>query len=239
MPESGPRADTPVMIDDCIAPYRLAITIGSLTLRLVRPEELPQLAAVARLPLYEDEGPAAPAAAGAWTMSLPDRRARGTLQGHLAAVGSWRPEDWQCPFGVWRGSDLFGVQSLNARDFASSKTVYTGSWLALPYQGHGVGTAMRAAALAFAFASLGATTAWTRAGESAEASARISQKLGYEHVGDDVESDAEGRPRHLRRFELTAERWRATARPAVTVTGLDAAVESWFGITPAAAPSTM
>lgn len=188
--------DTPTMIDNVIGPYRLRITTGTFELRLVRPDELAHLAAIAHQPLYEDEPKDMLATlSGEWAETTPDCRARTTVQGHMAALGAWHPDDWQCPFGVWRDHDLLGVQSLNARDFAATRTVYTGSWLGLEHQGRGTGTAMRLAVLAFAFNHLGATTAWSRASQRAVASARISEKLGYEYTGDEVETNRQGQPR--------------------------------------------
>jgi RimJ/RimL family protein N-acetyltransferase len=72
-----------------------------------------------------------------------------------------------------------GVQDLTAHSFATQRSIGTGSWLGRDVQGHGLGTEMRAAALALAFDGLGTVEAHSGYIEGNAASARVSERLGY------------------------------------------------------------
>jgi RimJ/RimL family protein N-acetyltransferase len=58
------------------------------------------------------------------------------------------------------------------------RTVRTGSWLGLPFQGQGYGKAMRQAVLALAFDGLGAEVAETEAAVDNLRSAGVSRSVG-------------------------------------------------------------
>jgi RimJ/RimL family protein N-acetyltransferase len=66
------------------------------------------------------------------------------------------------------------AQGLGGRDFAVLREVHTGSWLGRRYQGHGIGTQMRAAVLHLAFEGLGAQHAAFGAFEHNAASLGVS-----------------------------------------------------------------
>ena len=91
---------------------------------------------------------------------------------------TWRPGAWALVLGVWADGELAGTQSVEAEDFAATRTVSTGSWLGERFQRRGFGTEMRAAVLELAFAGLGATRALSGAIEGNVASERVSAKLG-------------------------------------------------------------
>jgi RimJ/RimL family protein N-acetyltransferase len=134
---------------------------------------------------------------------------------------SWRPEQWRLNLAVWADGELIGTQGLEADDFAATRTVQTGSWLGQRFQGAGYGTEMRAAVLALAFERLGARVANSGAVEGNIASARVSEKLGYEPAGEGFLSPR-GEPVREQRFQLTRERWESLDRPPVQVEGLEA-----------------
>lgn len=72
-----------------------------------------------------------------------------------------------------------GVQAVDLRGDGA----VTGSWLGLAFQGRGLGTEMRAAALTLAFDHLGAAVARSGAVQGNAQSMRVSEKLGYAVVG--------------------------------------------------------
>ena len=78
---------------------------------------------------------------------------------------------------------------------------------------------MRAAALHLAFAGFDATDAVSGAFDDNVSSLRVSEKLGYEPDGIERLA-AHGRATTTRRLRLTRDRWQATDRVPVTVTGL-------------------
>jgi RimJ/RimL family protein N-acetyltransferase len=139
---------------------------------------------------------------------------------HEAARQAWTPDDWSLELGVWAADELIGVQSIVAHNFAAEKVVKTGSWLAQSFQGRGFGTEMRAAVLELGFHGLGAELALSSALVGADASMRVSQKLGY---GEDAESWVEvgGERRRDRRMRLTREAWIDRERISVRISGLE------------------
>ncbi len=98
-------------------------------------------------------------------------------------LAEWRQDEWNLNLGVWGEGQLAGIQTLHGRDFASTRTVATGSWLGSRFQGQGYGTEMRAAVLELAFHGLGADAATSGAMDVNVASRRVSEKLGYRIVG--------------------------------------------------------
>jgi RimJ/RimL family protein N-acetyltransferase len=139
---------------------------------------------------------------------------------HLGSRESWRPDAWRLNFGVWANGELIGTQGLEADNFAATRTAQTGSWLGRRFQGHGYGTEMREAVLAFVFEGLGATVANSGAVEGNAASARVSQKLGYKSAGEGVVSPR-GEPLREHRFRLTREDWESRERSRVEIVGLE------------------
>jgi RimJ/RimL family protein N-acetyltransferase len=105
------------------------------------------------------------------------------LSYHELRRREWRPEAWSLELGVWAGDELAGVQALMSDGFADTRTVATGSWLGERFQRRGVGTEMRTAVLELAFRGLGAEIARSGALDGNDASLRVSEKLGYRHVG--------------------------------------------------------
>ena len=119
---------------------------------------------------------------------------------------AWRPEAWALALGVWEGGSLAGLQEATANDFAATRTVTTGSWLALSFQGRGIGTEMRAAILELAFRGLGAAVARSGALDGNDASARVSEKLGYRAAGRSTVAPRGVEVGHTD-FELRREDW--------------------------------
>ena len=155
-----------------------------------------------------------------WADDSPQGRARSTMGAvwqSWAALSSW---EWGLNFAVVRSGQVVGAQHLGANGFPVVRDVVTGSWLGLPFQGQGIGTLMRTAVLALAFDGLGALSASTSAWDDNAGASRVSERLGYEPNGTQWEQ-RRGERRQKTRFLLTAEAWRARARPEVSVEGLE------------------
>jgi len=132
-----------------------------------------------------------------------------------------RPDDWHLHFLVRLDGKVIGEQGLMARDFAVTREVSSGSWLGREFQGHGYGTEMRAAVLAFAFDHLGAVQARSSAFADNEASLRVSRSLGYIDDGT-LRDSRRGHPAVQLRMLVTADRF-AKFRPLwkLEATGVD------------------
>ena len=102
---------------------------------------------------------------------------------HEQMLAAWQTDAWCLDFLVWEHDSLVGAQGLRGERFAAGRTVGTGSWLGAEHQGRGIGTEMRAAALELAFGGLGAVAATSGWLEGNRASARVSEKLGYQETG--------------------------------------------------------
>jgi len=146
--------------------FGLRLRHGDVLLRPVTEADLPMLVAI--LPEDVDLDPA-----------LPADRARAVYQGYWRAQGSWSAQDWAVSFLVQHGQDAVGVQVLEGSDFGLLRTVDSASWLVPSARGRGIGTAMRAAVLDFAFGSLAAQAAVSAAWHDNQASLAVSRALGY------------------------------------------------------------
>ena len=206
--------------------FGLRIRCDDVLLRLVRERDLPRLA-VLQPPDYEHD-PSAEAFPGE---DLADHRRRLVYQGYWRSLGTWSPSSWCLDFAVEYQDVLVGVQSLEADDFLTLRTVDSGSWLVSAARGRGVGIAMRTAVLGLAFDHLGALAAVTSARSDNAASLGVSRHVGYRDNGVGLNLSGRGLV-ELAHVRLTAEEWRASgAGERVTVSGLDPCVP-WFGASP-------
>jgi RimJ/RimL family protein N-acetyltransferase len=142
---------------------------------------------------------------------------------HLGLREGWRVDDWTLELGVWAADELIGVQGLMGRDFATKLEVKSGSWLAQRVHGRGYGTEMRAAILELAFHGLGAVAATSAVLDGADASARVSRKLGYVDAGESW-MEVRGQRRLDRELRLTRDRWIDHERISVRISGLEACI---------------
>ncbi|MEV4116992.1 GNAT family protein [Nonomuraea sp. NPDC049695] len=146
-------------------------------------------------------------------------RERQLLQRHWRALAHWRPDSWDLQLAVRLDGTAIGLQSMWATDFAITRTVETGSWIGLRYQGRGYGTEARTAVLDLAFVHLGAVEAGTEYVDGNVASAVVSRKLGYRDNGRKVSArDGERLLQHL--MIIDAATWEQGAHRQVTVSGL-------------------
>ena len=114
-----------------------------------------------------------------WNLGTPDEVRRRVVQFQWRQRASLEPRDWTVQLGVRFDGRVVGVQDIGATDFATRRTVATGSWLRQDVHGRGIGTEMRAAVLLFAFDHLGAHVAETSYAEGNAPSHGVSSRLGY------------------------------------------------------------
>lgn len=146
--------------------FDLRLHHGDLLLRPVTEGDLPELVAV--LPDDVELDP-----------SLPTDRTVAFFQGYWRNQSQWTAEEWALAFLVQDRNEVVGVQTLEGSHFNLLRTVDSASWLVPAARGLGIGKAMRAAVLDFAFGSLQAKAAVTSAWHDNKASLGVSRSLGY------------------------------------------------------------
>lgn len=199
--------------------FGLSVATPRLTLRYVTDELAYALAHLAADGIHD---PAVMPFSTPWTDVEPPELQRNALRHFWENRGKVRPEKWSLNFAICAGADVLGTCVIDAEDFPRSRSAETGSWVGLRYQGRGVGTETRRAALALIFDGLGARTATTRVWHDNHASLGVTQKLGYRQTGKS-RLKRRGKPDTLLHFELPRDDWR---RPDdVEITGIDAARE--------------
>jgi len=219
-------------VDPSVAPieavwplFQLRINSEHLVLRLPTDDDLVPLLAVAKAGIHPpDEMPFGVA----WTSAEGPAFDQGFLAHHWDGRARWSVDEWRLNLMVEMGGRPIGAQSVEARAFATHRTVDTGSWLGRAFQGRGLGKEMRSAVLAFAFDGLGARFAESAAFLDNAASNAVSRGLGYDENGRGSLAP-EGIARETQKFRMSAERWRSRERPPVVIEGLDACREM-FGI---------
>ena len=143
------------------------------------------------------------------------------------ARGTWSPKRWQLTLAAVLDGRPVGMQDVMSTDFAITRTVSSASWLAREFHGHGYGTEMRAAIIAFAFDGLGATVAESGYLEGNGPSKRVSDKLGYLPNGEEIFS-IEGKRVVELKLRVTPETWNRDLVP-VTIEGLEPCLKL-FGV---------
>jgi RimJ/RimL family protein N-acetyltransferase len=159
-----------------------------------------------------------------WTDDL---RLDAFLEFHRGAWAAWQPERWSLNLIAFLDDRPIGSQGIEAADFATTRTVETGSWLGAPHQGKGLGTEQRAAVLELAFAGLGAEAAVSGSFLHNVKSQRVSEKLGYRRTGTRT---LESRGEPVEHYDYRLERGDWVSPIPVTLEGVDAAL-SLFGAT--------
>ncbi|WP_258805262.1 GNAT family N-acetyltransferase [Pseudarthrobacter sp. NS4] len=160
--------------------FDLTLATPRLELRPIMDEEIPSAVASACTGIHEP---------GKNPFSTPWAELPAEELGPNMARWYWRcraectPESWTLLLGVWHEGGFIGCQDVGAKDFATLKTVTTGSWLKQSVQGRGFGKEMRAAVALYAFDWLGAEVAESEAADWNEASLGVSRSLGYEFNG--------------------------------------------------------
>jgi RimJ/RimL family protein N-acetyltransferase len=149
------------------------------------------------------------------------------LEFHRSAWAAWQPERWSFNLIAFLDDRPIGSQGIEASDFATARTVETGSWLGAPHQGQGLGTEQRAAVLELAFEGLGAAAAVSGSFLHNVKSQRVSEKLGYRRTGTRT-LVSRGEP--VEHYDYRLERSDWTSPVSVTLEGVEAALPL-FGAT--------
>ncbi|MEV4345590.1 GNAT family N-acetyltransferase [Actinoplanes sp. NPDC049596] len=210
---------------DLWPPFGLRVVGARVELRLPGEGELAELARLAGRGVH---GPGERPFLTPWAEGSAEDRARAVLRGHWGALGSWRVDDWDLGFGVFRGGEPIGMVSLRARDFAVVREVKTSSWLGIGHQGRGYGTEARVGLLTLAFDHLGATAALSEVFRDNHPSQRVSRKLGYEPDGISVDA-RDGEALVSDRLRLTRAGWGRQERAPVAVEGVAACLPLIIG----------
>lgn len=194
----------------------LTITAGDVTLQPVRDVDLTHFIAI--FPNDFDLDPAYPPLPGAPRTRDRERRLAQSIWRHR---GCWSIDDWALDFGVWRGGEPIGIQTLEGIDFPTERTVDTASWIAKPFRGNGFGIRARELVLAFAFDQLRAERAITSAVVTNKASLAVSRRIGYRGNGIRPHDTGDGTI-ELQHLTLSLDDWReGTDRPAIDVSGFE------------------
>jgi RimJ/RimL family protein N-acetyltransferase len=211
-------ADAPVTtLAEAWPLFGLRIRSEHLKLRLPTDDEMLVLIDVAKAGIHPaDEMPFGVA----WSTLPTPEFERGFLQHNWLMRATWTPEAWNLNLMVEADGRPIGSQSVHGTSFAVHRTVNTGSWLGLEWQGRGLGKEMRSAVLAFVFDGLGARVAESAAFLDNQASAGVSRSLGYADNGRGALAP-QGVSRETQRFRMTVDAWRSRPRPPVTIEGLD------------------
>lgn len=205
--------------------YDLNLRTERLELRLPDEDQTAELCALAAAGIHP---PGEMPFGVAWSTKPSPRFEREFIQWHWLQRAEWTPEAWSLELAVFLKGNPIGSQTLAARQFATFRTVTTGSWLGMGHHRQGFGKEMRAAVLALAFDGLGAQVATTEAFLDNPASAGVSRALGY--LANGVGSIApEGVACPTERFRMTREDWQARARPPVIIAGLEACRDMFGG----------
>jgi RimJ/RimL family protein N-acetyltransferase/predicted GNAT family acetyltransferase len=185
---------------------RLRVRTPRLELRLATRAELRALGELAQRGIHD---PAEMPFGVAWTDNS-DRPSfvADAIEHHEAMLREWQQDDWSLGLIAFHRGGPIGVQSVRGERFGERRTVDTGSWLGREYQGQGLGTEMRAAALFLAFEGLGAAVATSGAIQGNPQSLGVSRKLGYEVVGRHLVSPR-GAPVEHTDLELRRERFQS------------------------------
>ncbi|PIE21457.1 MAG: GNAT family N-acetyltransferase [Arachnia propionica] len=161
-------------------PLGLRIEAGPLELRGIGPEEFLALLDVARAGIHppEDMPFGFP-----WTETPPEHFALQYLQWWASLAANWSQANWDLELAVlWQGQ-VVGVQGVRAKDFLTLRHGETGSWLGMPHQGKGIGTAMRQALCAFLFDYLDFSVISSQSFTDNAASLAVSRKVGFRDNG--------------------------------------------------------
>jgi RimJ/RimL family protein N-acetyltransferase len=159
-----------------------------------------------------------------WTDDL---RLDAFLEFHRSTWAAWQPGRWSLNLIAFLDDRPVGSQGIEAADFATTRTVETGSWLGAPHQGKGLGTEQRAAVLELAFEGLGAETAVSGSFLHNVKSQRVSEKLGYRRTG---KRTLESRGEPVEHYDYRLERGDWISPIPVTLEGVEAALPL-FGVT--------
>lgn len=160
--------------------HGLTLTTPRLVLKPVADEHIPA-AVEAALGGIHDAGKSP--FSSPWAESPPEELGPNMARWYWRCRAESTPESWTLLLGAWHNGEFIGCQDIGAKEFATLKTVSTGSWLKKSAQGQGLGKEMRTAVVLYAFDWLGAEVAESEAAVWNGSSLGVSRSLGYEFNG--------------------------------------------------------
>jgi RimJ/RimL family protein N-acetyltransferase len=205
--------------------FDLRITTSDVELRLATDEDLVSLARLAAQGIHD---PATMPFLIPWTDQPSPTMERELLRWGWRHRSEWEPNRWTFNAAVVVEGEVVGVQDMAADDFATLRTVNTGSWLGHAHQGKGIGKAMRHAIVHLAFAGINAQMAYSGGFADNVSSLRVSKSLGYEENGRLV-ALRRNQPAELIKLRLLRSTWERSDRPEVHIDGLDACLDFFIG----------
>jgi RimJ/RimL family protein N-acetyltransferase len=216
-----------VTIKDYWPLFGLRIKTERLELRMPTDDDVLELLEVARGGVHS---PSTMPFLVPWTDQAPPEFERSFLQYHWGCRARWSEKSWDLNFVVVVDGKIVGSQGIAATNFGILRTMETGSWLGLEFQGQGIGKAMRSAVVDFAFEHLGAERITSGAFLDNPASQRVSQATGYEANGTNFVI-RRGVVAEQVRFVLTKQSWETNEACAlITVEGFEPC-RPLFGLT--------
>lgn len=167
-------------LTEIFPPLGLRVTCGPLELRGIGDSEMLALLDVVRGGIHPpDEMPFY----FPWTDASASDLPINYLQWWARGLATWSREAWSLDLcALWDG-EVVGVQGVATRDFLTFRYGETGSWLGRPFQGRGIGTAMRQTLCALLFDHLDFEFITSAAFASNPSSLRVSEKLGFRDNG--------------------------------------------------------
>jgi RimJ/RimL family protein N-acetyltransferase len=209
--------------------FDLRIRTPRVEIRLPTDEDLVALAHLAKRGVHDaDSMPFLKA----WTDAPSPEMERRLLQWGWRHRAQWDANKWTFSGAVFVNGTVVGVQDLMATDFASLRSVKTGSWLGLEYHGQGIGKEMRRAMLHFAFTGLGAVEALSGGWADNDSSLGVSRSLGYQENGRHLGLQR-GTPVEMIDLRLTRAQWESLEQPNVEIENLDNCRDFFIAATPA------
>jgi RimJ/RimL family protein N-acetyltransferase len=196
--------------------FDLELRTPRLTLRYVDDDRAAALMDLAATGIHD---PAAMPFSVPWTRHEPPYLQQQGMQHFWSMRAGLSPTDWSIQLAVYEGDRLVGLQGVGGASFLITRTVETGSWLALSEQGKGIGKEMRTAVLHLAFAGLGAARAITSAFVDNPRSLGVTRSLGYVDNGWSVDVREDKAVKHLR-FVMERPDWEQRRREDIEIVNL-------------------
>jgi RimJ/RimL family protein N-acetyltransferase len=212
--------------------FDLVVRTPRLEMRLPREDEFAALIALIDRGIHE---PATMPFSLPFTDTPAPRRARESAQFWWRQRAEWSAEKWSYSGAIFVDGHVVGVQGMQADNFAAVRSVETGSWLGMEFQGQGLGKEMRQAVLHLAFEGLGAAEAHSGAFHDNTASLATSRSVGYAENG---EARATRRDKSDRLIKVRMDRatWEARRRDDIEIIGLESCLPMFIAGDPGAVP---
>lgn len=212
--------------------FALEVRTPRLTLRFPDDEDVLALAELGRTGVHPpDQMPFTTE----WTRVDSPFRERNTVEFLWTQRCTLQTDAWHLSLAVVVDGRVVGVQALLSIDWHKTRTIETGSWLGSAFQGQGIGTEMRLAALHLGFDGFGAWQATTAAFADNPSSLGVTRTLGYRPAGTSHEL-RDGVRRRLERFTMEPEDFATLRRDDVELVGAEPVLELFGSKRDPAAP---